>query len=93
MFDSDGATACEPLSFASLPNVPKRTGGQDAGKDVSSDASAVERLPRLQVLVFDLDGGELQYLEFGRNYRVDVPGLEADDPEENLASCGIYQVT
>jgi hypothetical protein len=48
--------------------MPKRTGGQDAGKDVSSDASAVERLPRLQVLVFDLDGSKLQYLEFGRNY-------------------------
>jgi len=72
--------------------VSEGAGGQAARKDVSSDASAAERLPRLQVLVFDLDGSKLQYLEFGRDYRVDVPGLEADDPEENLARCGVYQI-
>jgi hypothetical protein len=77
------------MSLASLPDVPKGTGGQDASEDVSGNASTLERLPRLQVLVFDLDSSKLQYLEFGRNYRVDVPGLEADDPEENLARCGI----
>jgi uncharacterized ParB-like nuclease family protein len=68
------------------------TSRQDACKAISVDAKDSGGLSRLQVLVFDLDGGELQYLGFGGSYRVNVQGLEADDPEKNLASRGIYQV-
>jgi hypothetical protein len=68
------------------------TSRQDACKAFSVDAKDSGGLSRLQVFVSDFDGSELQYLGFGSSYRVNVQGLEADDPEKNLASRGIYQV-
>jgi hypothetical protein len=65
---------------------------QDACKVVSVNAKDSGGLSRLQIFVFDLDDGKLQYLEFGSQCAIDVQRLEPNDPKKNLASRGIYQV-